>query len=104
MMTKVVCAAVLLALPAFAAQAQSLDPDETEFTSSLAASTGSDGLITHVRADNAGPAAGASLHYVAQPSGLDRINPGNMRVFGGEIGGNGVKGGAVVSLTWPTDR
>ena len=24
--------------------------------------------------------------------------------FGGEIGGNGVKGGAVVSLTWPTDR
>jgi hypothetical protein len=40
--------------------------------------------------------------YTSRPSGLDRIDPANMRVFGGEIGGNGVKGGAVVSLTWPT--
>ena len=104
MMTKVACAAVLLAMPAFAAEAQSLDPDETEFTSSLAASTQSNGLVTHVRADSVEPAIGASLHYVAQPSGLDRIDPASLRMFGGEIGGNGVKGGAVVSLSWPTDR
>jgi len=61
-----------------------------------------------IRRDHA--SAGAQLldtptpHYVVQPSGLDRVDPANMRVFGGEIGGNGVKGGAVVSLTWPTTQ
>lgn len=44
----------------------------------------------------------ADMHYQARPSGLDRIDPSTMRVFGGEIGGEGVKGGAIVSLTWPT--
>lgn len=44
----------------------------------------------------------AEPHYQPQPSGLDRIDPSAMRVWGGEIGGEGVKGGAVVSLTWPT--
>jgi len=44
----------------------------------------------------------AAPRYMARPSGFDRIDPASMRVFGGEIGGNGVKGGAVVSLTWPT--
>jgi hypothetical protein len=104
MLIRTACVAVLLTMPALATQAQSLTADETEFTSSLAASTGSNGLVTDARAENAEPAGGASLHYVVQPSGLDRIDPANMRMFGGEIGGNGVKGGAVVSLTWPTDR
>lgn len=44
----------------------------------------------------------AAMRYEAQPSGLDRFDPASVRVLGGEIGGNGVKGGAVVSLTWPT--
>ncbi len=42
--------------------------------------------------------------YVARASGLDRIDPADFRMLGGQIGGNGVKGGAVVSLTWPTVR
>ena len=42
-------------------------------------------------------------HYQARPSGLDRFDPASMRMFGGQVGGNGVKGGAVVSLTWPTE-
>lgn len=46
----------------------------------------------------------AKGRYMARASGFDRIDPGNMQVFGGQIGGNGVKGGAVVSLTWPTVR
>jgi hypothetical protein len=35
---------------------------------------------------------------------LDRIDPASLWIFGGEIGGNGVKGGAVVSLTWSSER
>ena len=42
-------------------------------------------------------------HYQPRPSGLDRIDPSALRVWGAEIVGEGVKGGAVVSLTWPTD-
>lgn len=42
-------------------------------------------------------------HYRPQASGLDRIDPSAMQVWGGQIGGEGVKGGAVVSLTWPTE-
>jgi hypothetical protein len=47
---------------------------------------------------------GSPSHYIARASGLDRIDPADMRVLGGQIGGNGVQGGAVVSLTWPTER
>ena len=60
------------------------------------------GLSRHDLAAEAPPLDTAIPHYLARPSGLDRIDPANMRVLGGEIGGNGVKGGAVVSLTWPT--
>ena len=35
---------------------------------------------------------------------VDRFDPANLKVFGGAIGGNGVKGGAVVSLSWPTEH
>ena len=56
------------------------------------------------RADSEAPSFSDSrMRYTAYPSGLDRIDPGTIRVLGGEIGGNGVKGGAVVSLTWPTE-
>jgi hypothetical protein len=44
------------------------------------------------------------IHYAAHASGLDRIDPADMKIFGGQIGGNGVRGGAVVSLSWPTER
>ena len=33
----------------------------------------------------------------------DGFDPTNLKVFGGAIGGSGVKGGAVVSLSWPTE-
>ncbi|MBV8798524.1 MAG: hypothetical protein JOY77_11135 [Alphaproteobacteria bacterium] len=48
--------------------------------------------------------ARANAHYAVQASGLDRIDPAAFQLFGGQIGGNGVQGGAVVSLTWPTER
>jgi hypothetical protein len=44
------------------------------------------------------------IHYAARASGLDRIDPADFKVLGAEIGGNGVQGGAVVSLSWPTER
>jgi hypothetical protein len=44
------------------------------------------------------------IGYAGRASGLDRIDPADFEVFGAEIGGNGVQGGAVVSLSWPTER
>ena len=48
--------------------------------------------------------AGSPMHLesfdeAAAPGGFD---PSQMRVFGGELGGEGVMGGAVVSLSWAT--
>jgi hypothetical protein len=48
--------------------------------------------------------SGPRIHYVAHASGLDRIDPASMTLLGGQIGGNGVQGGAVVSLSWPTEH
>ena len=42
------------------------------------------------------------LRYRVETS--DRFDAANLKVFGGAIGGNGVKGGAVVSLSWPTEH
>jgi hypothetical protein len=42
------------------------------------------------------------LRYHVESS--DGFDPTNLKVFGGAIGGNGVKGGAVVSLSWPTEH
>jgi hypothetical protein len=42
------------------------------------------------------------LRYRVETS--DRFDPANLKVFGGAIGGSGVKGGAVVSLSWPTEH
>jgi hypothetical protein len=47
---------------------------------------------------------GRQFGYAGHASGLDRIDPADFKVFGAEIGGNGVQGGAVVSLSWPTER
>jgi len=46
----------------------------------------------------------SELHYRPDADTLTHFDPTNMRVFGGTVGGNGVKGGAVVSLTWPLQR
>ena len=42
------------------------------------------------------------LRYRVETS--DPFDPTNLKVLGGAIGGNGVKGGAVVSLSWPTEQ
>lgn len=36
-------------------------------------------------------------------SGMDAFDPAAFRLLGGEIGGGGVQGGGVVSLTWATN-
>ncbi|MBV9570348.1 MAG: hypothetical protein JO056_03815 [Alphaproteobacteria bacterium] len=40
----------------------------------------------------------------APSSNIGGFDPSQMRIFGGEIGGEGVQGGAVVSLSWPTQH
>jgi hypothetical protein len=49
-------------------------------------------------------AAGMRFQLRYRVETTDRFDPANLRVFGGAIGGNGVKGGAVVSLSWPTEH
>src|SRR5689334_632129 len=61
---------------------------------------------------HAGPPAAQAPTYAAvmrfdqryRVESSDRFDPANLKLFGGAIGGNGVKGGAVVSLSWPTER
>ena len=100
MRTAIFFTIALLAVPS-AAQSGGISEPNTR-TASLSGGP-SFGLVS---GDHGGaepqPLDASAPHYRVQPSGLDRIDPANMRVFGGEIGGNGVKGGAVVSLTWPT--
>ena len=96
--------AVLLVAAPFAAQAAALSPDVPQ------------AALLVVRPDRAGqdferPARAEAptfderdVGYAGRASGLDRIDPADFKVFGGEIGGNGVQGGAVVSLSWPTER
>jgi hypothetical protein len=48
----------------------------------------------------------SELHYRPDADVLTHFDPTNLKVFGGAVGGNGVKDGtgAVVSLTWPIQR
>jgi len=46
----------------------------------------------------------SELHYRPHAGTLTHFDPTDMKVLGGAVGGNGVKGGAVVSLTWPIQR
>jgi hypothetical protein len=48
----------------------------------------------------------SELHYRPDADQLTHFDPTNLKVFGGAVGGNGVKNGtgAVVSLTWPLQR
>jgi hypothetical protein len=46
----------------------------------------------------------SELHYRPDADVLTHFDPTNLKVLGGAVGGNGVKGGAVVSLTWPIQR
>ena len=52
------------------------------------------------------PTLGAGMRFQLRyrVETADRFDPANLKVFGGAIGGNGVKGGAVVSLSWPTEH
>lgn len=91
----------LLAATANVAQAGALDRHLRLFHSAHSFALTMHDNAPRLRAD-ANPLLGhAEPRYRPRPSGLDRIDPSVMRVWGGEIGGNGVKDGAVVSLTWP---
>ncbi|HSC18453.1 MAG TPA: hypothetical protein VLC74_06020 [Rhizomicrobium sp.] len=94
----------VIALLAASSAAQSAGISEPNTRTASLSEAPSFGLVRGDHAAESQPTDAPAPHYRVQPSGLDRIDPANMRVFGGEIGGNGVKGGAVVSLTWPTDR
>ena len=48
-------------------------------------------------------AAGMRFELRYRLESNDGFDPTNLKVFGGAIGGSGVKGGAVVSLSWPTE-
>jgi hypothetical protein len=96
---------VLSSAVPFAAQAAPLAPRPAGAAPVVFASANPDDFYGRARvADNTPLLPVPGAHYVAHASGLDRIDPGNMTVLGGQIGGNGVKGGAVVSLTWPTEH
>ncbi|HEY1962412.1 MAG TPA: hypothetical protein VGG69_08340 [Rhizomicrobium sp.] len=49
-------------------------------------------------------AAGMRFELRYRVESSDRFDPANLKFFGGAIGGSGVKGGAVVSLSWPTEH
>ena len=50
------------------------------------------------------PDLAAAPRSAVPSSHVGGFDPSQLRIFGGEIGGEGVQGGAVVSLSWPTQR
>lgn len=50
------------------------------------------------------PDLAAAPSYTPHGTTLGRFDPSQLRILGGEIGGGGVQGGAIVSLSWPTQR
>ena len=99
-MRGVIAGAFLLAASAAAAQASDLAVRQAH-ARLLVLTPKRDGAVFRYR-DAPLMLGHTEPHYQARPSGLDRFDPSAMRMFGGQIGGNGVKGGAVVSLTWAT--
>ena len=97
--------AVLLTAGPLTAQATALSPEVPQ-TALLLIVAPEHGAQDFERAATAEPPTfdGRQIGYVGHASGLDRIDPADFKVFGAEIGGNGVQGGAVVSLSWPTER
>jgi hypothetical protein len=93
-------AMTLLAVTSFAAQAAALSLDAPRSA-----------MLLRTPDDFNGPKnveapilAGPQTHYLVRASGLDRIDPADFKIFGAQIGGNGVQGGAVVSLSWPAEH
>ena len=96
---------LLLGVMPFAAQAESYVDDPAGQAPVVLASVNTDDFSGGSGVTNAAPVFAAPRGgYVARASGLDRIDPSSFTMLGGQIGGNGVQGGAVVSLTWPTVR
>src|SRR6185503_14268262 len=96
---------ILLGVTPLAAQAESYADDPADQAPVVLASVNTDEFSGGSGAPDAVPLFVAPRgRYVARASGLDRIDPASMTMLGGQIGGNGVQGGAVVSLTWPTVR
>jgi hypothetical protein len=96
--------AALLAAGPFAAPAATLPPDAPHTALLLVTPDRFEQAFARPRMVESPTLDAGQIHYAARVSGLDRIDPADFKVFGAEIGGNGVQGGAVVSLSWPTER
>jgi len=99
-----ILAITLLAMAPFAAQAAALPPDASSTAALLLTSDRSAEDFERPSNAEAPILAGPQTRYLARASGLDRIDPADLKIFGAQIGGNGVQGGGVVSLSWPTEH
>jgi hypothetical protein len=94
----------LLAAAPFAAQAAALPLDVPRTAVLLLTTDHSAEGFERPQTPEAPTLAGPQTHYLVRASGLDRIDPADLKVFGAQIGGSGVQGGAVVSLSWPAEH
>jgi hypothetical protein len=102
MYASIISLCLLLMTLSFAAQAAPPGPGSDDFSAPALASGMFDPVFAEPDSGSAPGLSGPQIHYAAQASGLDRIDPASFTVLGGEIGGSGVQGGGVVSLTWAT--
>src|SRR3954470_16017536 len=100
MYASIISLCLLLMTLSIAAQAAPLDPGSEDSSPPVLVSDTFEAAFAEPGSGDAPGLAGPQIHYVAQASGLDRIDPASFTVLGGEIGGSGVQGGGVVSLTW----
>jgi hypothetical protein len=94
----------LLAMAPFPAQAAAVPSDASQSAALLLTADPSVEDFEAPRNAEAPTLATPQIRYLARPSGLDRIDPADLKIFGAQIGGNGVQGGAVVSLSWPAEH
>src|SRR5437763_45018 len=102
-MYAIISVCLLLMTLSFAAQAAPADSGGDNPPAALLAASLSHPVFAEPAYGEAPGLAQTQIHYVAQASGLDRIDPASFTMLGGEIGGSGVQGGGVISLTWATE-